>query len=93
MNPPNGQQLEQVKQAIFAGRKIEAIKIHRDATASGLKESKEAVEQLEAELRKTEAHRFAKSAAKSGCFSMLAVCAGFVMLTLLAGLCWARLPD
>lgn len=74
MTPPTGPQLEQVKQAILAGRKIEAIKLHREATGLGLKESKEAVEQLESELRRTDGDRFAKGAAKAGCVGVLVVC-------------------
>ena len=37
----------EIESAIAAGRKIEAIKLMRDATGMGLKESKEAVEAME----------------------------------------------
>lgn len=37
--------------AIFDGRKIEAIKLHREVTNSGLAESKDAVERRESLLR------------------------------------------
>jgi len=67
------QQLERIKEAIFAGRRIEAIKLHREATGLGLKESKDAVEELEALLRQTEGHRFIAKPAAAGCFSI--VCA------------------
>lgn len=87
MNPPTGQQLEEVKRAIFAGKKIEAIKLHREATGLGLKESKEAVEKLETELRRTDQHQFVKAAARSGCFSMLLLCLGLTVLALTA---WLR---
>lgn len=80
MNPPTGQQLEQVKNLVFAGKKIEAIKLHREATGLGLKESKEAIEQLETELRRTEEHRFVKGAARSGCLSLLLLCLGLTLL-------------
>ncbi len=46
MIPPTIQQLQDIKQSIFAGRKIEAIKLYREETGLGLKESKDAVEQL-----------------------------------------------
>lgn len=36
---------------IFAGQKIEAIKIYRDLTGMGLRESKEFIDDLEAQLR------------------------------------------
>ena len=71
MIPPTIQQLENIKQSIFAGRKIEAIKLYREAPGLGLKESKDAVEQLEVELRKTGEHRFVKGVTKGGCFPML----------------------
>ncbi|MEJ2410452.1 MAG: ribosomal protein L7/L12 [Novosphingobium sp.] len=37
----------EIESAIAAGRKIEAIKLLRDATGMGLKESKDAVEAME----------------------------------------------
>lgn len=37
--------------AIFEGRKIEAIKLHREASHAGLAESKDAVERRESLLR------------------------------------------
>lgn len=81
MTIPNGPQLEQVKQAILAGRKIEAIKLHREATGLGLKESKEAVEQLETELRRTTPDRFSQAPVKSGCFPALLFGVGFAIAT------------
>lgn len=77
-----------VKQAILAGRKIEAIKLHRELTGLGLKESKDAVEKLETELRQSEPHRFDSSVTRSGCFSTLVLgVLGLTALTffLLAG--------
>jgi ribosomal protein L7/L12 len=50
-----------VKEAIFRGRKIEAIKRYREQTGCGLKESKEAVERLEAELRVSSPESFASA--------------------------------
>jgi ribosomal protein L7/L12 len=73
---------DQVRLAIFEGRKIEAIKLHRELTGAGLKEAKEAVEKLEVELRQTEAHRFVKGAAKSGCFSVLLVGVALLVVTI-----------
>lgn len=40
-----------IDEAILAGRKIEAIKLHREVTDSGLAESKDAVERRESLLR------------------------------------------
>src|SRR5690349_17103825 len=42
-----------VKRALFAGNKIEAIKLYREQMKVGLAESKAAVEALEAELRQS----------------------------------------
>jgi hypothetical protein len=62
-------QKEQLTQAIFQGRKIEAIKVYRDVTGQGLAESKAAVEQLEAHLRQTKPDLFQVASGKSGCAS------------------------
>jgi hypothetical protein len=42
---------QQIQEALGRGSKIEAIKIYREATSTGLAEAKHAVEQMEAELR------------------------------------------
>jgi ribosomal protein L7/L12 len=60
--------VEKIQAAIFAGRKIEAIKLRRDATREGLKEAKDFIEALEAELRRTAPASFTAPAAK-GCGS------------------------
>ena len=44
-------QAQAMTDAIFAGRKIEAIKIHNAATRVGLKNSKDFVEDLQSQLR------------------------------------------
>lgn len=54
---------------IYSGRKIEAIKIYREATGSGLKEAKETVEMLEADLRRQFPERFAAQKGNAGCLS------------------------
>lgn len=45
------EQITAVTDAIFGGRKIEAIQLYRGATRAGLAEAKEFVERLEDELR------------------------------------------
>ena len=67
--------------ALFEGRKIEAIKKYKVATGTGLKESKEKIETLEAELRKECPERFTASA-RTGCSVVLLVGG---MLATLAG--------
>jgi hypothetical protein len=56
---------------LLAGRKISAIKTYREATGSGLKEAKDAVEVLEADLRATSPGRFHSPPAKAGCLPMI----------------------
>jgi hypothetical protein len=50
--------MAQIKEALFQGRKIEAIRLYRECTGSGLGEAKPAVERLERELRAAEPERF-----------------------------------
>lgn len=63
----------QIETALFRGAKIEAIKLHREATSSGLKEAKDAVEELEARLRATSPEKFSATPARSGCGKAAAV--------------------
>jgi len=42
---------QRIEEALYRGSKIEAIKIYREVTNTGLAEAKHAVEQMEAELR------------------------------------------
>jgi hypothetical protein len=54
--------LAAIKTALFAGRKIEAIKLYREFTEAGLADAKNAVEKMEAELRAASPERFKASA-------------------------------
>ncbi|MBX7244503.1 MAG: ribosomal protein L7/L12 [Candidatus Sumerlaeaceae bacterium] len=58
----------QIEAELSRGNKIEAIKIHREATGLGLKESKDAIDALEAKLRAAHPDRFP---VKSGCMSVV----------------------
>ena len=58
---------------IFRGRKIEAIKLYREISGLGLKESKEAVEALEASLRKESPEKFSSAPPGKGCLGPSAV--------------------
>ncbi|MBI1367819.1 MAG: hypothetical protein GC162_04110 [Planctomycetes bacterium] len=62
--------LDQIEADLFAGRKIQAIKIYREHTGVGLKEAKEEVEKIEAGLRATSPEKFAKA---PGCAAMIAL--------------------
>jgi len=68
-----------IEEALFKGEKVEAIKLYRDGTNQGLKECKEAVEKLEAELRLKSPERFTAKAAGKGCLVVLAACGGLAM--------------
>jgi Ribosomal protein L7/L12 C-terminal domain len=67
-----------ILEAIYGGspRKIEAVKLVRDATGCGLKEAKEFVEKLGAELYAKEPAKFAAPpTGKSGCVGVLVIVA------------------
>ncbi len=68
-----------IENAILAGRKIEALKLHREATGSGLADAKRAVEDLEVDLRRTSPEKFSPGAEKGGCFGLL-LCAVLVVV-------------
>ncbi len=80
MANPTDAQLNAIADALRAGNKIEAIKLHREATGSGLKESKDAIEAIEADLRVKFPDQFpTRAAGGKGCL-------GVVVLGLAAGL-------
>lgn len=56
----------EMTEEIFAGRKIQAIKMYREAMGVGLKESKEFIDELTRQLREECPERFSASA-KAGC--------------------------
>lgn len=62
---PSDQTRQAIVDAIYAGRKIEAIKLHREATGQGLKESKDFIEALTAQLREEDPEKVPPP--KSGC--------------------------
>lgn len=61
------QQEQRIYAALYAGRRIEAIKLHREATGWGLMESKDFVEALEAQLCSETPEKFTAPPRKSGC--------------------------
>ena len=82
MNQLTEQQRQAINADIFGGRKIEAIKLYREATGVGLKEAKDTVDGMEKDLRQREPNKFAKPAGKSGCISVVAVVALLVSAAL-----------
>jgi len=64
--------VDAVTKALEHGRKIEAIKVYREATGKGLREAKEFVDALIPRLIERDPERFGKLAASgSGCSSMI----------------------
>ena len=61
-----------IRESLFAGRKIDAIKRLRNSTHLGLAEAKTMVEQLEEDLRKTSPEKFTAKPAK-GCSTTTAL--------------------
>ncbi|MBI5395245.1 MAG: ribosomal protein L7/L12 [Verrucomicrobia bacterium] len=65
--PLTPQQTDAIIDALYGGRKIEAIKLYREATGAGLAESKGFVEKLEAELRAQHPDKFKTPPGGKGC--------------------------
>jgi hypothetical protein len=77
-------QRTQIEEFLFRGEKINAIKAYREATGEQLKESKDAVDALERELRELTPDRFTAPKA-SGCLGALVLAtAGLVAAGLVA---------
>jgi len=59
---------DEITSLIYEGKKIQAIKVYRNATFKGLKESKDYVDQLSMELYEKYPERFTEKPSKSaGC--------------------------
>src|SRR5690348_11716925 len=58
--------LKAIREEIFAGRMISAIKVYRQCTGLGLKEAKDAVEEMEKKLRLESPERFRVEQAEHG---------------------------
>ena len=71
--PQPEDQADRVKTALFEGRKIEAIKLYREQTGVGLKEAKDAMDHLEAQLRASSPQSFKHTQAKGCSVGILAV--------------------
>ena len=80
--PLTDAQLNAISDALRAGNKIEAIKLHRKATGLGLKEAKDEVEAIEAGLRGKFPDQFPAKAQGKGCL-------GAVVVLLATGACGA----
>jgi hypothetical protein len=63
--------IDEIREAIFAGKKIQAIKIYREAAGTGLKEAKEFIDTLAAKLYEESPDRFKSPPGSSGCAGVL----------------------
>lgn len=68
-SPAPEHELTPVAEALFQGRKIEAIKRYRENHRVGLKEAKDAVEELEARLREASPEKFT-APSRAGCLGV-----------------------
>lgn len=87
--PISSSALVQVQAAVFRGEKIVAIKTYREDTGASLKDAKNAVDRLEAELRTASPQKFsAPPRKKMGCGVCLAivVSAGLLIALTLLGI-------
>ena len=73
-----------LREHLFRGQKIEAIKLYRELTDVGLKDAKEEVERLENALRKEHPEKFSVSAKGKGCLGSAAA----LSLCLVVGVYW-----
>jgi ribosomal protein L7/L12 len=68
---PNQEQIDAITSALASGRKIEAIKIYREATGKDLKSAKEFIDALIPELKEQDPERYAKLSQGAGCASAI----------------------
>ncbi len=67
------EQIAAIREALFRGNKILAIKLYREASGFGLAESKEFIDALEVRLRQEEPEQFGRVPDRAGCAGVLAV--------------------
>jgi len=70
--PLSQESVDEITDALFAGRKIDAIRIYREATGQGLYESKQFVDAIEVRLREQSPEKFSNPQG-SGCVVWLLV--------------------
>ncbi|MBN1673479.1 MAG: ribosomal protein L7/L12 [Kiritimatiellae bacterium] len=71
---PTPEQIQQIGSALADGRKIEAIKIYREATGKGLKEAKEFIDELVPRLQEQDPERYGNLTVSRG-----TGCAGVIL--------------
>ena len=73
MNELTTEQMQQIAHAIAAGRIIEAIKLHRQFSGAGLKDSKDFIEGLAVELHEKDPEKYPALPTGRGCLGVLAI--------------------
>jgi hypothetical protein len=66
--------VQEIGNLLRAGQKIDAIKLYREHSGKGLKESKEFVEAIEADLRAKNPGSFTAPAGGKGCLTAFVLC-------------------
>jgi len=82
MNELTTEEMQQIGHAIAAGRIIEAIKLHRQFSGAGLKDSKDFIEGLAAELHEQDPEKYPALRTGNGCLGVF----GIVVLSLVSWL-------
>lgn len=76
---PTQEEVEQIKQALVSGRKIEAIRTYREATGKDVKAAKDFIDELVARLIEQDPETYGKLSSKGrGCGTAVVLFAGFV---------------
>ncbi len=70
MNDMPPEQMNEILDCIYSGRKIEAIKLYPERRGTGLKEAKQFIEQLTSELREASPEKF-RGSSTIGCASLV----------------------
>jgi len=78
--PFTDEQAQQIEGALYSGNKILAIKLHREFTGEGLKESKDFIEALERDLRRESQERFVRPSGRAGCLGVIAAFVGLFLI-------------
>jgi ribosomal protein L7/L12 len=78
------EQTQRIAAALAEGRKIEAIKLYREVTGEGLKESKEFIDALVPKLVAQDPVKYAKAAQGGGCAGAVLLAAATAVAAALA---------
>ncbi len=84
MDTPSDEQIQEIAGLLAEGKKIEAIKVYREATGKGLKDAKDFIDALIPKLIEQDPEKYDKIAKSGGgCASMV------VFALILSGAVWS----